>query len=136
MRKGEVHQLIVVPVAHAASLWMGGSFGACVAAWAAIARGALRLADPWSVRQTLSYCALHVCLATLLAYVLVGSWWAALILSLLQPAVQALSYCVHKRLWGQPSATRAHGRVQEKESRMEAFHGDHQRRYISSGRAQ
>jgi uncharacterized membrane protein len=113
MRKGNVHHLFAAPVAYAASAWTGGSFGACVAAWAAIARGALRLADLWSARKTLSYYGLHICVATLFAYAVTGSWRAALTLSLLEPAVQALSYCVHEHAWERVCEPRAPGTIPE-----------------------
>jgi uncharacterized membrane protein len=72
---------------------------ACACAWAAIARRALRIADLWTVRKTISYYALHVCVATLLAYVVTGNWRSAITLSLLEPSVQAFAYYLHERVW-------------------------------------
>lgn len=79
--------------------WETSGWSACLSAWAAIARRALRLADAWTVRKTASYYALHICVATLLAYLVTGNWRSAITLSLLEPTVQAFAYYFHERTW-------------------------------------
>jgi len=42
--------------------------------------------------KTVSYYAIHICVAALVAYALTGNLWTAFTLSLLEPSVQAVAF--------------------------------------------
>lgn len=52
--------------------------------------------------KTASYGAIHVCVATTIAYVLTGNLTAALGIGLIEPIVQVGVFAVHERLWEHP----------------------------------
>ena len=49
--------------------------------------------------KTGSYCAIHICVAALVAYAVTGNLWASLTLSLLEPTVQAVAFFFHEKAW-------------------------------------
>lgn len=49
--------------------------------------------------KTLTYGVMHVCVATLLAYLLSGSLAVALSIGLLEPFVQTFFFYFHEKLW-------------------------------------
>ncbi|GGE45047.1 hypothetical protein GCM10011367_19780 [Marinicauda pacifica] len=54
---------------------------------------------PRGVLKTLSYSLMHLSVAMSVAYLLTGSWKAALAIGLIEPAVQTLAYTFHERAW-------------------------------------
>jgi len=53
--------------------------------------------------KTLSYGAVHVAVATSIAYMFTGDLTASLGLGLVEPLVQTLVFALHDRLWERPS---------------------------------
>lgn len=49
--------------------------------------------------KTASYYAIHIVVASAVAYAVTGDWLAAMTLSLLEPTVQAGAYFVHEKAW-------------------------------------
>lgn len=49
--------------------------------------------------KTLTYSAMHFCVAITVAFVLTGSWHAALAIGMIEPLVQTGAYAVHERVW-------------------------------------
>ena len=49
--------------------------------------------------KTVTYGIMHICVATLLAFLLTGSWAVALSLGFLEPIVQTGFFYCHERLW-------------------------------------
>lgn len=49
--------------------------------------------------KTVSYYAIHICVAALVAYALTGNLWTAFTLSLLEPSVQAVAFFFHEKAW-------------------------------------
>jgi len=49
--------------------------------------------------KTLSYSLMHLSVAVCVAFVLTGSWRAALAIGLIEPAVQTVAYTLHERAW-------------------------------------
>lgn len=57
--------------------------------------------------KTASYGAIHVIVATAIAYLLTGDFTAAAGIGLLEPVVQTGVFAIHERLWdGVPAASR------------------------------
>lgn len=54
---------------------------------------------PRSVLKTVSYSAMHFCVAFAVAFALTGSWAAAMAIGLVEPFVQTGAYALHERLW-------------------------------------
>jgi len=52
-----------------------------------------------TLKKTASYYLLHVTVAAAVAWMVTGSIWMALTLSLLEPTVQAVAYFWHEKLW-------------------------------------
>lgn len=50
-------------------------------------------------KKTLSYYIMHITVAMLVGYLVTGSLWMAITLSLLEPTVQAFAYFFHERIW-------------------------------------
>ena len=49
--------------------------------------------------KTMSYCAMHITVATLIAYALSGSWLVALSIGLIEPLVQTFVFYFHETAW-------------------------------------
>lgn len=49
--------------------------------------------------KTITYGIMHVCVATLLAYAISGSWAIAFSIGLLEPLVQTFFFYGHERVW-------------------------------------
>ncbi len=49
--------------------------------------------------KTLTYSAMHFLVAITVAFVLTGSWQAALAIGMIEPLVQTGAYAVHERVW-------------------------------------
>lgn len=49
--------------------------------------------------KTLTYSAMHFCVAITVAFALTGSWHAALAIGMIEPLVQTGAYAVHERVW-------------------------------------
>ncbi len=49
--------------------------------------------------KTLSYGAMHMSIAILVAFALSGSWKVALAIGLIEPCVQTIAYFFHERIW-------------------------------------
>lgn len=50
-------------------------------------------------KKTLSYYIMHMTVAMLVGYLVTGSVWMALTLSLLEPTIQAIAYFFHEKIW-------------------------------------
>lgn len=50
-------------------------------------------------KKTLSYYIMHITVAMTVGYLVTGSIWMAITLSLLEPTVQAVAYFIHERVW-------------------------------------
>jgi uncharacterized membrane protein len=42
---------------------------------------------------------MHICVATILAFLISGSWAVAVSIGLLEPLVQTVFFYIHERLW-------------------------------------
>lgn len=49
--------------------------------------------------KTVTYGVMHICVATLLAYIISGSWAVAISIGLLEPLVQTVFFYMHERVW-------------------------------------
>ena len=49
--------------------------------------------------KTLSYYVMHITVAMIVGYLVTGSLWMAITLSLIEPTVQAFAYFFHERIW-------------------------------------
>lgn len=52
-----------------------------------------------TLAKTATYSVLHVTVAFCVGYALTGSWQLALSISLIEPAVQTVSFYFHERAW-------------------------------------
>lgn len=52
-----------------------------------------------TVLKTLSYAAMHMTIAIVVAYALSGSWDVALAIGLIEPCVQTVAFFFHERAW-------------------------------------
>lgn len=59
-----------------------------------------------TLRKTASYYVMHVVVAASVAYAVTGAWWVSLLLSLLEPSVQAVAYFVHEQAWARSGLQR------------------------------
>ena len=50
-------------------------------------------------KKTLSYYIMHITVAMIVGYLVTGSLWMAVTLSLVEPTVQAFAYFFHERTW-------------------------------------
>lgn len=50
-------------------------------------------------KKTLSYYIMHITVAMIVGYLVTGSLWMAITLSLVEPTVQAFAYFFHERIW-------------------------------------
>jgi uncharacterized membrane protein len=57
---------------------------------------------PRPALKTLTYALMHLLVAMSVAFVLTGSWAAALAIGLIEPAVQTVAYTLHERAWANP----------------------------------
>jgi len=64
-----------------------------------------------TILKTASYAITHFMVAVSVAYVLTGSWAAALAIGLVEPAVQTLAYGLHEWAWSYPKASPAAGEL-------------------------
>jgi uncharacterized membrane protein len=49
--------------------------------------------------KTVTYSLMHLIVAMTVAFVLTGSWHAALAIGLIEPLVQTAAYTLHERAW-------------------------------------
>ena len=49
--------------------------------------------------KTMTYSLMHLIVAMTVAFVLTGSWHAALAIGLIEPLVQTAAYTLHERAW-------------------------------------
>ena len=49
--------------------------------------------------KTMTYSLIHLGVAMTIAFLLTGSWHAALAIGLIEPMVQTLAYTLHERAW-------------------------------------
>lgn len=49
--------------------------------------------------KTVTYSLMHLSVAMTVAFVLTGSWQAALAIGLIEPLVQTAAYMLHERAW-------------------------------------
>ena len=49
--------------------------------------------------KTLTYSLMHLSVAMTVAFILTGSWHAALAIGLIEPLVQTVAYTLHERAW-------------------------------------
>lgn len=54
---------------------------------------------PLTLLKTLSYAAMHMTLALIVAYILSGSWKVALAIGMIEPCVQTVAFFFHERVW-------------------------------------
>ncbi|WP_182003092.1 DUF2061 domain-containing protein [Acinetobacter lactucae] len=52
-----------------------------------------------TLKKTLSYYIMHISVAMLVAYFVIGNIWMALTLSMLEPTVQAFAFFFHEKVW-------------------------------------
>ena len=52
-----------------------------------------------TVAKTSTYFAMHLVVAVTVAYALSGDWAVALSIGILEPAVQAVFFALHERVW-------------------------------------
>ncbi|MBY0422749.1 MAG: DUF2061 domain-containing protein [Parvularculaceae bacterium] len=68
---------------------------------------------PLSTVKTLTYGVMHFCVAATVAYILTGSFAAALSIGIIEPFVQTFFYNMHERAWSRvadlPPADIGHG---------------------------
>lgn len=55
--------------------------------------------NAFTLKKTVSYYITHITVAAAVAYVVTGSWVAAVTLSLLEPTVQTIVYFFHEKIW-------------------------------------
>jgi len=54
---------------------------------------------PMPALKTLTYSLMHLTVAMTVAFLLTGSWHAALAIGLIEPLVQTAAYTLHERAW-------------------------------------
>lgn len=54
---------------------------------------------PRRVVKTMTYCAMHITVATMVAYALSGNWKVALSIGLIEPFVQTFVFYFHETAW-------------------------------------
>ena len=54
---------------------------------------------PLPALKTMTYSLMHLVVAMTVAFVLTGSWHAALAIGLIEPMVQTAAYTLHERAW-------------------------------------
>ena len=59
---------------------------------------------PLQAFKTMTYSFMHLCVAMTVAFVLTGSWHAALAIGIIEPMVQSLAYTLHERAWARARA--------------------------------
>lgn len=52
-----------------------------------------------TLKKTFSYYIMHITVAMLVGYMVTGSIWIAMTLSLLEPTVQAVAFFIHEKVW-------------------------------------
>ncbi|WP_326519177.1 DUF2061 domain-containing protein [Acinetobacter sp. CAAS 2-6] len=52
-----------------------------------------------TLKKTFSYYIMHITVAMLVGYMVTGSIWMAMTLSLLEPTVQAVAFFIHEKVW-------------------------------------
>ena len=57
--------------------------------------------------KTTSYGVMHFVVAVLVAYVVTGSWAAAIGIGLIEPAIQTIAYAAHEKVWARIPVGRA-----------------------------
>ena len=62
-----------------------------------------------TVAKTATYFAMHLIVAIAVAYALSGDWAVALSIGILEPAVQAVFFALHERVWERRGRRRAAG---------------------------
>lgn len=53
----------------------------------------------FALLKTFTYSIMHICVATVLAFILSGSWKVAISIGLLEPLVQTFFFYFHERVW-------------------------------------
>ena len=56
-------------------------------------------------KKTLSYYIMHITVAMIVGYLVTGSIWMAITLSLLEPTVQAIAFFFHEKVWDKKSVS-------------------------------
>lgn len=51
------------------------------------------------IAKTMTYCMMHITVATIVAYVLSGNWAVALSIGLIEPFVQTFVFYFHETAW-------------------------------------
>lgn len=51
------------------------------------------------IAKTMTYCCMHITVATLVAYALSGNWAVALSIGLIEPFVQTFVFYFHETAW-------------------------------------
>ncbi|EAP88746.1 hypothetical protein OA2633_10854 [Oceanicaulis alexandrii HTCC2633] len=59
---------------------------------------------PLRALKPVTYGLMHLVVAISVAFVLTGSWTAALAIGLIEPAVQTVAYTLHERAWNRAPA--------------------------------
>jgi len=81
----------------------------------AIPRTALPFDMPFSMPlralKPVTYGLMHLVVAITVAFVLTGSWAAALAIGLIEPAVQTVAYTLHERAWSRTKDASADARA-------------------------
>lgn len=52
-----------------------------------------------TLKKTFSYYIMHITVAMLVGYIVTGSVWMAITLSLVEPTVQAIAFFFHEKVW-------------------------------------
>lgn len=52
-----------------------------------------------TILKTMSYAAMHMSIAIVVAYVLSGSWRVAFAIGLIEPCIQTVAFFFHERAW-------------------------------------
>ncbi|MEZ5986266.1 MAG: DUF2061 domain-containing protein [Hyphomonas sp.] len=61
---------------------------------------------PMHAFKTVTYSLMHLSVAMTVAFVLTGSWHAALAIGLIEPVIQTVAYTLHERAWARASVSR------------------------------
>ena len=56
-------------------------------------------ANSTTLKKTASYYVMHIAVAALVGYAIIGNLWMALTLSLVEPTVQAVAFFFHEKAW-------------------------------------
>lgn len=62
---------------------------------------------PRPALKTLTYSAMHFCVAISVAFALTRSWKAALAIGMIEPLIQTVAYALHERVWERLGMARA-----------------------------